>query len=74
MNEKTLVDTVIDPVCQMEIDPADAVAAATFEGETIFFCSRGCEAKFHASPDTYLLRVKPSSTGCCSVQRQSCCG
>jgi len=47
---------VKDPVCGMTIDPAKAAAKQVYKGETIHFCSLGCEKKFLANPETY---VKP---------------
>jgi len=34
-----------DPVCGMEVDPANAVTAER-DGETFYFCCEGCKAKF----------------------------
>jgi P-type Cu+ transporter len=45
---------VKDPVCGMTIDPAKAAAVQIYQGETIHFCSTGCEKKFLAAPATYI--------------------
>ena len=45
---------VHDPVCGMNIDPADAAGSVEHRGETIYFCSKSCVAKFQADPDRYL--------------------
>ena len=45
---------VVDPVCGMTIDPADAAGEYTHKGQTYFFCNPGCLAKFKANPDRYL--------------------
>jgi Cu+-exporting ATPase len=45
---------VIDPVCKMTIDSAKAAATSEYKGETIYFCSQGCKAKFDAAPGKYL--------------------
>jgi Cu+-exporting ATPase len=42
-----------DPVCGMTVDPAGAKHHTTHEGETVFFCSAGCRAKFVADPEHY---------------------
>ncbi|MBN1240894.1 MAG: HAD-IC family P-type ATPase, partial [Gammaproteobacteria bacterium] len=42
-----------DIVCGMTVDPATALAA-TYDGETYYFCSPGCRSKFDADPDKYL--------------------
>jgi Cu+-exporting ATPase len=38
----------------MHVDPANAKHRAAFNGETYFFCSAGCHAKFVADPIKYL--------------------
>lgn len=54
---------VKDPVCGMIIDPAKAAAKQIYKGQTIHFCSLGCEKKFIAAPETYLQAelVKPKA-------------
>ena len=49
----------IDPVCGMKVDPKKAAASQTFQGETYYFCGKGCAAKFHADPEKY-LQPQPS--------------
>ncbi|WIY83908.1 heavy metal translocating P-type ATPase [Propionimicrobium sp. PCR01-08-3] len=46
--------SVTDPVCGMKIDPADAAASAEWGGQTYYFCSHGCRAKFVADPEKYI--------------------
>jgi P-type Cu+ transporter len=43
-----------DPVCGMAVDPQRAAGSAEYEGETYYFCSKGCAAKFQADPEKYL--------------------
>ena len=43
-----------DPVCGMQVDPANAKHQAEHAGETWYFCSSGCRQKFVADPDRYL--------------------
>ena len=45
---------VTDPVCLMKIDPAKAAGSVQHQGETVYFCGKGCLAKFVADPDRYL--------------------
>src|SRR5665213_1636423 len=45
---------VRDPVCGMTVDPQRAAGSVVHEGQTYYFCSSGCIAKFQASPETYL--------------------
>ena len=46
--------TFKDPVCGMNVKPASAAGMETYEGQTYYFCSKGCAAKFHADPAKYL--------------------
>ncbi len=51
----TIVETItIDPVCGMRVDPARAAGSSEHQGETYYFCSKGCKAKFDADPGRYL--------------------
>ena len=45
---------VIDPVCQMEIEPGQAVAVARFEGHRVYFCCENCQAEFLDLPHRYV--------------------
>jgi P-type Cu+ transporter len=45
---------VRDPVCGMTVDPAHAAGSVAHEGQTYYFCSKGCAAKFQADPNKYL--------------------
>ena len=47
---------VLDPVCGMTIDPAKAAGSSEYRGETIYFCSKGCKAKFDAEPEKYVAK------------------
>jgi Cu+-exporting ATPase len=53
-------NTVRDPVCGMTIDPARAAGSSRYGGDTIYFCSPGCKAKFDASPAAYLPQADPA--------------
>jgi adenylate cyclase len=43
----------IDPVCGMELAPAEVAAHLTLEGEERCFCSEDCLRKFIAAPERY---------------------
>lgn len=45
---------VRDPVCGMRVDPATTPHRAEHEGQSFFFCSGGCRAKFAGDPQKYL--------------------
>jgi putative ABC transport system ATP-binding protein len=47
-------DLAIDPVCGMSVDTATAPAQTTHEGQTIYFCAKGCRDEFLADPDAFL--------------------
>lgn len=42
--------TVHDPVCHMDIDPATAAGTSEHEGVTYYFCGRGCKLEFDEDP------------------------
>ena len=42
-----------DPVCGMRIDPTTAVGQRDYQGQTYYFCSASCVAKFDADPARY---------------------
>ncbi len=43
-------ETVHDPVCHMDIDPKGAEGSADHDGQTYYFCSRGCKMDFEEDP------------------------
>jgi Cu+-exporting ATPase len=51
------VAPVLDPVCGMSIDPASAAGSSQYRGETIYFCSLHCKAKFDANPAVYMAEA-----------------
>lgn len=44
----------IDPVCGMEVDPGSTEWKTEFEGETYYFCAKGCLEDFLADPTSFL--------------------
>jgi Cu+-exporting ATPase len=52
--EKLMTDTVHDPVCHMDIDPATAAGTSEYKGQTYYFCSPGCKKSFEKEPEKYL--------------------
>jgi len=59
--------TFKDPVCGMQVKPASAAGMETYQGQTYYFCSQGCAAKFRAAPAKYLapqpVQVAPPPAG-----------
>ena len=49
----TTAHQVTDPVCGMAVDPTSAEHTASHDGETYYFCSAHCKAKFEAGPEKY---------------------
>ncbi|MFH1018864.1 MAG: heavy metal translocating P-type ATPase [Pseudomonadota bacterium] len=49
-----------DPVCGMNVDPAQAVSSCGHKGVTYFFCSRRCAERFTADPEPFLNPPAPS--------------
>ena len=50
---------VKDPVCGMLVNPSTAEHKATFGGRTYYFCSKGCQSKFMASPESFVNAADP---------------
>ena len=44
----------IDPVCGMEVDAATSLLSFEYEGETYWFCGKGCLLEFQDDPAKYL--------------------
>jgi Cu+-exporting ATPase len=49
-------NSLTDPVCGMGVDPLTAKHRADYVGQTYYFCSAGCRAKFIADPLKYVAR------------------
>jgi class 3 adenylate cyclase len=49
-----VADKETDPVCGMELAPADVSARLTFAHRELAFCSEGCLRSFVAAPERYL--------------------
>ena len=51
---KPVADSVVDPVCGMQVDPAQARASREHAGRHYFFCCSSCAERFTADPEKYL--------------------
>lgn len=49
-----MANTVKDPVCGMDIDPATAAGKSEYNGQTYYFCSLGCKKSFDKDPEKYV--------------------
>jgi Cu+-exporting ATPase len=47
-------EQVLDPVCGMTIDPADAAGQLEYNGTTYYFCHQSCLDRFRAAPQDFL--------------------
>jgi P-type Cu+ transporter len=45
---------MIDPICGMTVEPSTAAAKHVHNGQTYYFCSQHCLAKFKEDPDKFL--------------------
>src|ERR1035437_8349589 len=53
VGRRSMMAYVKDPVCGMEVD-ASPDLKFEYDGETYYFCSRGCKLDFEDDPDKYL--------------------
>ena len=51
-----------DHVCQCDVDEKQAVAQSDYMGDTYYFHSAECKAKFDADPERYVSRDESSQT------------
>jgi Cu+-exporting ATPase len=42
-----------DPVCGMTVDENSAAGTSQHQGQTYYFCSKGCKAAFDKEPQKY---------------------
>lgn len=47
-----------DPVCGMQVDKQTAAGKSGHEGQTYYFCSTGCKAKFDQNPEQYTNKAE----------------
>lgn len=50
----TEINSAIDPVCGMTVDPEKTDIVATVEGQAYYFCAEGCRKAFLENPKKYL--------------------
>ena len=43
----------IDPVCGMEVDTSTSLLSFDYDGETYWFCGKGCLLDFKDDPTAY---------------------
>ena len=57
------IESVIDPVCGMNVDPPRAAGKHEHNGQTYYFCSQHCLAKFKEDPDKFLSQQESHHRG-----------
>ncbi|MGE5892886.1 MAG: heavy metal translocating P-type ATPase [bacterium] len=62
---------VVDPVCHMTIEDADAAATSTYKGGTYYFCSKSCREDFDGDPESF-VGEKASSRASASAAEHTC--
>jgi Cu+-exporting ATPase len=50
---REMAEMVTDVICGMPVRPSEAAATSEFNGETYYFCSAVCKARFDAAPHVY---------------------
>lgn len=51
---------VVDPVCGMSLEPADAVGSTDSNGVRVYFCSESCQRRFLENPDAFAAPTSSS--------------
>jgi YHS domain-containing protein len=47
-----------DPVCGMMVDEGRAAGTSEYQGQTYYFCSKGCKAAFDKEPERYVNQAQ----------------
>ncbi len=64
------VETAIDPVCGMTVDPQTAAGSFEYQGKSYYFCSRHCLNKFREHPESFLNKsASPTGVQPVGIQR-----
>ena len=58
----------LDPVCGMEVDPANAAGVVEHNGQNYYFCNPSCAQKFKANPNKYLTSGKTDMVDSAGVE------
>ena len=65
------MNTDVDPVCGMSVDPAKAAGKFEYKGTTYYFCSLHCLNKFSADPQSYLNKTPQHKAGQLAAMQQA---
>ena len=66
--DPSLPQEVLDPVCGMTIDPAEAAGHLDYKGKTYYFCHQSCLDRFRAAPEEFLNPVHPAPAGAADAE------
>jgi len=58
-----VIQSVIDPVCGMTVDPENAAGSFEYQGKTYYFCSTHCLHRFQKDPESFLQKTQPQPVG-----------
>ncbi|HBB88445.1 MAG TPA: copper-transporting ATPase [Blastocatellia bacterium] len=61
-NAQNVETPAIDPVCGMTVSPKTAAGSFAYNGQTYYFCSKHCLAKFQSDPGPFLNKPAVSMT------------
>src|SRR5690348_5965112 len=61
---------VIDPVCGMTVDPANAAGSYEYHGKTYYFCATHCLHRFEKDPERFLNPATPEPAS--KAQQYTC--
>ena len=50
-------ETIVDPVCKMQLAPEQIKESLIINGQRYYFCSVGCRAEFQRHPEDYIGRA-----------------
>ncbi len=59
---------VIDPVCGMKVDPANAGGSYEYNGQPYYFCSQSCLSKFRENPHRFIDGLPAQEVGQAEIQ------
>jgi len=43
-----------DPVCGMDVDEEETAVTSEYQGQTYYFCAKGCKVAFDKDPERFL--------------------
>jgi YHS domain-containing protein len=54
MGGRTMMATMKDPVCGMDVKPEQAAGLSEYNGETYYFCCPDCKFQFDQDPENFV--------------------